>query len=274
MSKILKYKPITPGYRHKVHIYNSYLYKGHSNNFLTKGKKRKSGRNNQGRITVRHIGGGAKYKYRKIDFKRNKDNIIGYLKYVEYDPNRSAYIGLIIYIDGEKRYILYPKNLCIKDSIISGLSVPIKIGNHLPLLSIPLGTYIHNIELYPGRGGQLIRSAGSYAVLVSKEDKYALIKLRSGELRKILLICKATIGCVGYSKYLLRELGKAGTSRHLGIRPTVRGTAMNPVDHPHGGGEGRNFGKHPVTPWGISTKGYKTRNNKRTNKYIIKSRHM
>ncbi len=269
---IVKYNPTSPGRRHKVKISNFFLYKGKPCSFLLKKKKKTGGRNNLGRITVRHIGGGCKQKYRLIDFKRNKDNISAIVERIEYDPNRSAYIALILYRDGERRYIIYPKNLKIGDKIESGTNVPITLGNCLPLINIPVGSIIHNIELIPGKGGQISRSAGSYCQLLVREDKNVVLRLRSGELRKINVFCRATLGEVGNSEYMLRMLGKAGVSRWLGIRPTVRGTAMNPVDHPHGGGEGRNFGKHPVTPWGFKTKGKKTRLNKRTNKYIVQYR--
>ncbi len=269
---IVKYKPTSPGCRHRVKITNKILYKGRPYLPLLKKKKKTGGRNNFGRITVRHIGGGHKKKYRIIDFKRNKDNITGIVKRIEYDPNRSSYISLILYKDGERRYILYPKGLSIGDVIISGFNVPIKVGNCLPLSNIPIGSFIHNIEIFPGKGGQLSRSAGSYSQIMVKENKNVILRLRSGEIRKISCFCKATLGEVGNSEHMLRVLGKAGSSRWLGIRPTVRGTAMNPIDHPHGGGEGRNFGKHPVTPWGKKTKGKKTRSNKRTNMFIIKSR--
>ncbi len=269
---VIKYNPITPGYRNKTRILNKYLYKGKPYNYLLKKKKKKSGRNNLGRITVQHRGGGNRKKYRIIDFKRNKDNLYGLVERIEYDPNRSSLIALILYKDGERRYIIYPKDLLVGNSIISGENIPIKIGNCLFLKDISIGSFIHNIELVPGRGGKLVRSAGSYAQIISKELKYVSIRLRSGEIRKINSLCRATIGQVGNSEHMLRILGKAGSKRWLGIRPTVRGTAMNPIDHPHGGGEGRNFGKHPVTPWGFKTKGKKTRKNKRTNKFIVKFR--
>ncbi len=269
---VIKYKPTSPGRRHKIKVVSNFLYKGKPIKSLIKGIKKTGGRNNYGRITVRHIGGGHKRKYRLIDFKRDKYNIKGVVNRIEYDPNRSSFIALIFYKDGDKRYILCPKNLNIGDKIVSGDNVKIKIGNCLPLFKIPVGTLVHNVEIKIGKGGQLIRSAGSYAQLIVRENKYTVLRLRSGELRKIHSFCRATIGEVGNSEYMLKTLGKAGCSRWLGIRPTVRGTAMNPVDHPHGGGEGRNFGKHPVTPFGIKCKGKKTRHNKRTVKFIIKSR--
>ncbi len=270
---IIKYKPITPGRRHKVRVINNVLYKGKVYKKLVSKKKKTGGRNNFGRITVRHIGGGHKQKYRLIDFKRNKHNIYGLVKRIEYDPNRNAYIALILYRDGERRYILYPNGMKIGDVIISGIkNIPIKCGNCLLIKDIPIGSIVHNVELTPGKGGQIARSAGSFAQITARDINYVTIKLRSGEIRKIRSMCKATLGEIGNSEYMLRVLGKAGCKRWLGIRPTVRGTAMNPVDHPHGGGEGRNFGKHPVSPYGLQTKGKKTRKNKRTNKFIIKRR--
>ncbi len=271
---LVKYKPTSPGRRHKVKTYLPYVYKGKPYKNLLIFKKKKGGRNNNGRITTRHIGGGHKKKYRLIDFKRDKYNIKGFIERIEYDPNRSSLIALILYIDGERRYILYPKGLKVGDEIISGDNVEIKLGNCLPLYKIPVGILIHNIELKLNKGGQLIRSAGSYAQLVSKHDKYVNIKLKSGEIRSINSYCKATIGELGNSEHMLKVLGKAGCSRWLGIRPTVRGTAMNPVDHPHGGGEGRNFGKHPVSPLGIKCKGKRTRKNKFTSKFILKPRYI
>ncbi|MCF7930740.1 MAG: 50S ribosomal protein L2 [Acholeplasmataceae bacterium] len=233
------------------------------------------GRNNQGKITVRHIGGGAKRKYRVIDFKRNKDNIIGKVATIEYDPNRTANIALIQYVDGEKRYILAPKGLVVGDEIISGNQVDIKTGNALPIMNIPVGTIIHNIELSPGRGGQVARSAGSSAQILGREDKYVLVRLQSSEVRKILGTCRATIGIVGNESYELVNIGKAGRKRHMGVRPTVRGSAMNPNDHPHGGGEGRTpIGrKSPMTPWGKKGRGVKTRDHKKaSNDLIIRRR--
>lgn len=269
---IKKYNPTSPGFRHKIKLFNLNIYKGKPYYSLTSSKNKTGGRNNLGRITVRHIGGGHKKKYRILDFKRNKYNILGKVERIEYDPNRSSLIALILYKDGERRYILYPEGIKVGDYIESGNNVSIKLGNCLPIKNIPIGTYLHNIELIPNKGGQLSRSAGSYSQLIVFEKDYAVLRLRSSEIRKVNFLCKATIGKVGNSKHMLRVLGKAGSSRWLGIRPTVRGTAMNPIDHPHGGGEGRNFGKHPVTPWGFSTKGKKTRKNKRTNKFIIKFR--
>lgn len=269
---IIRCKPTSPGRRHAVKVVYPNLYKGKPCSSLIKKKIKTGGRNNQGRITTRHIGGGHKKLYRMIDFKRKKDNILAVVKHIEYDPNRSANIVLLFYKDGSKSYILEPKGISIGDIIESGEIVPIKLGNCLLLKNIPVGTVIHNVEIRPGKGGQIARSAGSYVQLISKEEKYAILRLRSGELRKINLFCRATIGEVGNSEHMLRILGKAGISRWKGIRPTVRGTAMNPVDHPHGGGEGRNFGKHPVSPWGLKTKGKKTRKNKRTERFIMRHR--
>lgn len=267
---IIKYKPTSPGRRHATKLINETLIKK-NNPFskLIKKIHKTGGRNNNGRITTRHIGGGHKKKYRLIDFKRNKDNILATIKTIEYDPNRSSMISLVLYKDGERRYILSPKNIKIGDIIESGNNIEIKIGNNLPIDNMPIGSIIHNIEIKPKKGGQIARSAGAYAQIISKDKKYTIIRLKSGETRKILSNCRATLGEVGNSEHMLRSLGKAGANRWRGIRPTVRGTAMNPVDHPHGGGEGRNFGKHPVTPWGKQTKGKKTRKNKRTNKYIL-----
>ncbi|VFP81623.1 50S ribosomal protein L2 [Buchnera aphidicola] len=269
---IIKCKPTSPGRRHVIKVVHSNLYKGRPYAPLLQKKIKTGGRNNYGRITTRHIGGGHKQLYRCIDFKRYKDNIKGIVKRIEYDPNRSSNIILILYKDGSRSYILEPKGIQVGDIVESGNLVPIKIGNTLPLKNIPIGTIIHNIEMKSGKGGQIARSAGNYAQLISKENKYAVIRLRSGELRKIHTECRATIGEVGNAEHMLRILGKAGASRRYGIRPTVRGTAMNPVDHPHGGGEGRNFGKHPVSPWGMKTKGKKTRRNKRTEKFIVRHR--
>ncbi|WP_343189406.1 50S ribosomal protein L2 [Buchnera aphidicola] len=269
---ILKCNPTSSGRRHLVKVVNPILHKGKPFKKLLYKKNKTGGRNNLGRITTRHIGGGHKKVFRKIDFKRLKDGIPAVVERLEYDPNRTANIILILYKDGLRNYILSPKNIKVGDVVISGKNSPINIGNALPMMFIPLGTILHNIEMKPGKGGQLARSAGSYAQLISKDNFYVSLRLRSGEIRKVLSSCRGTIGEVGNSEYMLRSLGKAGASRWRGIRPTVRGTAMNPVDHPHGGGEGRNFGKHPVTPWGLQTKGKKTRNNKRTQKFIIRNR--
>lgn len=269
---VVKCKPTSPGRRHVVKVVNPELYKGKPFTALVEPLKRTGGRNNLGRITTRHIGGGAKRSYRLIDFKRNKDGIPAKVERLEYDPNRSANIALVLFADGERRYILAPKGLKVGDTVVSGEAAEIAVGNALPMRSIPVGTTVHNVELKPGKGGQLARAAGSYVQIIAREGKYVTIRVRSGEMRKVLAECRATIGEVGNAEHMLRELGKAGASRWRGIRPTVRGTAMNPVDHPHGGGEGRNFGKHPVTPWGVQTKGKKTRHNKRTDKFIVRRR--
>lgn len=268
--KIVKCKPTSPGRRHVVKVINTDLYKGKPFSKLISPINRSGGRNNHGHITTRHIGGGHKKKYRLIDFKRNKDHIPAVVERLEYDPNRSANIALLLYKDGERRYILAPKSLKIKDKVQSGINSSIKIGNTLPMKNIPVGSTVHNVEMKPGKGGQLARSAGSYVQIIARDSKYVTLRLRSGEVRKILSICRATLGEVGNSEHMLNILGKAGANRWRGIRPTVRGTAMNPIDHPHGGGEGRNFGKHPVSPWGIQTKGKKTRKNKRTEKFILR----
>ena len=267
------HKPTSPGQRGKVTVKRTGLYKGRPEASLTEKKSKSGGRNNYGRITTRHIGGGHKQKYRIIDFKRNKDDITAKVERIEYDPNRSAYIALLQYTDGEKRYIIAPKDLEPGMEVVSGSSVPIKVGNSLPLDNIPVGTVVHNIEMKPGKGGQIARAAGTSARLVAKEGVYATLRLRSGEMRKIPAKCRATLGTVSKSEHNLEKIGKAGATRWRGIRPTVRGVAMNPVDHPHGGGEGRTSGgRHPVTPWGVPTKGHKTRKNKRTDKFIVRRR--
>ncbi len=235
--------------------------------------KRKAGRNNQGRLTVRHQGGGAKRNYRKIDFKRDKFGVIARVAAIEYDPNRSGNIALLFYRDGEKRYILAPLGLKVGDEVQSGPGAPIRLGNALPLEEIPQGTQIHNIELYPGRGGQMVRSAGVSAQLMAKQDDYAQIRMPSGEVRLVRLECMATLGQVGNTDHENVRIGKAGRSRHMGVRPTVRGSVMNPRDHPHGGGEGKApIGGQPKTPWGKPTLGYRTRNNKKTDKFIVRRR--
>ncbi|MGP1931658.1 MAG: 50S ribosomal protein L2 [Arsenophonus sp.] len=269
---VIKSKPTSPGRRHVVKVINPELYKGKPYAFLLKKNNKTGGRNNNGHITTRHIGGGHKHHYRLIDFKRNKDGIPGTIERLEYDPNRSANIALVIYKDGERRYILASKGLKVGDKIQSGPNAEIKTGNALPMSNIPIGSMVHNVEIKPGKGGQLARSAGAYVQIVARDSSCVTIRLRSGEMRKIFSDSRATLGEVGNSEHMLRVLGKAGAIRWRGIRPTVRGTAMNPVDHPHGGGEGRNFGKHPVTPWGVQTKGKKTRRNKRTDKYIVRNR--
>ena len=270
---LIKSKPTSPGKRGEVRVVHKHLHKGAPCKALVEKKSKSGGRNNKGRITVRHIGGGHAQKYRKIDFKRNKTDCLAKVERIEYDPNRSAHIALVLYQDGERRYIVAPKGLNPGDQIASGDNAAIKVGNCLPLKNIPVGTVIHCIELKPGKGAQLVRSAGTSAQLIAKEGAYATLRLRSGEMRKILASCKATIGEVSNSENSLRSLGKAGAKRWRGVRPTVRGVAMNPVDHPHGGGEGRTSGgRHPVSPWGVPTKGFKTRSNKRTDKLIVRRR--
>lgn len=268
-------KPDTPGRRGMSVSTFEEITKDSPNKKLTKGKKRISGRNNAGRISVRRRGGGHKRRYRKIDFKRNKFDIPGKVVSIEYDPNRTARIALINYADGEKRYILWPIGLNVGDEVIAGEKVKVAVGNSMPLKNMPLGSTIHNIELTRGRGGQIVRSAGGQAQLVAKEGKYCSIKLPSGEMRMVLNECYATFGQVGNLDHMNVDLGKAGRSRWLGRRPKVRGVVMNPHDHPHGGGEGRTSGgRHPVTPWGVPTKGYRTRKKRKpSSKFIVKSRH-
>lgn len=270
---LVKTKPTSAGRRHVVKVVNADLHKGRPHSALTEKQSKSGGRNNNGRITSRHKGGGHKQLYRVIDFKRNKDGIPANVERLEYDPNRSANIALVCYADGERRYILAPKGLNAGDQIISGETAPIKVGSTMTVRNMPLGSVIHNIELKPGKGGQMARSAGTSAQLIAKEGPYVTLRLRSGEMRKILADCRATLGEVSNSEHSLRQLGKAGATRWRGVRPTVRGVAMNPVDHPHGGGEGRTSGgRHPVSPWGVPTKGYKTRKNKRTDKLIVRRR--
>lgn len=269
---VIKCKPTSSGRRHVIKVIDSTLYKGKPFYPLLKKNNKTGGRNNKGHITTRHIGGGHKKHYRLIDFRRKKDGILAVVKRIEYDPNRSSNIALILYKDGLRSYILAPKGIKVGSSVVSGENTEIKIGNSLSLKNVPIGTIVHNVEMRPGKGGQIARSAGSYVQLLAKDKFYITLRMRSGEIRKVESKCRATIGEVGNSEHMLKVLGKAGASRWKGIRPTVRGTAMNPVDHPHGGGEGRNFGKHPVSPWGLQTKGKKTRRNKRTNKFIIRHR--
>jgi len=270
---IVKTKPTSPGRRFVVKVVNKELHKGAPHAALLEKKSKSGGRNNAGRITTRHRGGGHKQHYRVIDFKRNKDGIPGKVERLEYDPNRTAFIALVLYADGERRYILAPKGVSAGTEIMSGNESPIKPGNCLVLRNIPVGSTVHNVELKPGKGGQMARSAGASAQLVARDGAYATLRLRSGEMRKVHVDCKATIGEVGNSEHSLRKLGKAGATRWRGVRPTVRGVAMNPVDHPHGGGEGRTSGgRHPVSPWGMPTKGYRTRSNKRTDKFIVRRR--
>ncbi len=270
---VVKLKPTSPGRRFVVKVVNPDLHKGDPYAPLLEKKSKSGGRNNQGRITTRHKGGGHKQHYRVIDFKRNKDGIPAVVERVEYDPNRTAHIALLKYLDGERRYIIAPKGVQAGAEILSGIDAPIKAGNTLMLRSIPVGSTVHCVELKPGKGAQIARSAGASVQLVAREGKHATIRLRSGEMRKVLADCKATIGEVSNSEHSLRKLGKAGAARWRGVRPTVRGVAMNPVDHPHGGGEGRTSGgRHPVSPWGMPTKGHKTRKNKRTDGMILRRR--
>jgi len=270
---IVKTKPTSPGRRFLVKVVNQELHSGKPYSGLLEKQKQNAGRNNNGRITVRHRGGGHKHHYRKIDFKRNKDGIPATVERLEYDPNRTSHIALLVYADGERKYIIAPKGVAAGAKIVSGDDAPIKPGNCLPLRNIPVGTNVHCVELKPGKGAQMARSAGATVQLVAKEGRHAMLRLRSGEQRLVLADCKATIGEVGNSEHSLRSLGKAGATRWRGRRPVVRGCVMNPVDHPHGGGEGKSSGgRHPVTPWGVPTKGYKTRRNKRTDKLIVRRR--
>ncbi len=270
---LIRSKPTSPGRRFRVKVTNPDLHKGKPCESLIAKLSKTGGRNNKGRITTRHIGGGHKRSYRIIDFKRDKDNIAAKVERLEYDPNRNANIALLLYIDGERRYIIAPKNLKKGDSVMSGKDSDIAVGNSLPMENIPVGTQVHCIEMKPGKGAQIARSAGTVAQIAAIDGEYVTVKLRSGEMRKIFSKCKATIGEVGNSEYSLQSHGKAGAKRWLGVRPTVRGVAMNPIDHPHGGGEGKTSGgRHPVSPWGTPTKGYKTRSNKRTNNMIVRRR--
>ncbi len=270
---IVKSKPTSPGKRFVVKVVGQDLHKGAPHAPLLEKKSKSGGRNNDGRITTRHIGGGHKQHYRTIDFKRNKDSVPGVVERLEYDPNRTAHIALIKYLDGERRYIIAPKGLKAGDTVISGTDAPISTGNCLPMRVIPLGTLVHCIEMKPGKGAQIARSAGASAQLLAREGQHVTLRLRSGEMRKVPAECRAVVGEVSNSEHSLRSLGKAGAKRWRGVRPTVRGVAMNPVDHPHGGGEGRTSGgRHPVSPWGTPTKGFKTRSNKRTDKLIVRRR--
>ncbi len=271
---LVRTKPTSPARRFVVKVVNKDLHTGAPVRALTESKSKSGGRNNNGRITTRHVGGGHKQRYRVIDFKRNKDGIPAAIERLEYDPNRSANIALLLYKDGERRYIIAPKGIKAGDTVVSGSDAPIKVGNTLPLGNVPIGTQIHCIEMKPGKGAQIARSAGTSAQLLAREGMYVTIRLRSGEMRKIHINCRATIGEVGNSEHGLRSLGKAGATRWRGVRPTVRGVVMNPVDHPHGGGEGRTSGgRHPVSPWGVPTKGYRTRSNKRTDNMIVRRRY-
>jgi large subunit ribosomal protein L2 len=271
---LIKMKPTSPGTRFQVRIDRSHLYKGGPYEPLTAAQNRTGARNSFGRITTRHIGGGQRQKYRIIDFRRDKDGVAGVVERVEYDPNRTAHIALIKYVDGERRYIIAPKGMKPGDDVRAGADSAIKAGNAMQLRHIPVGTTVHNVELKPGRGGQLARSAGSSVQYTSREGLYAYVRLKSGETRKVHIDCRATIGEVSNDEHNLRSYGKAGAIRWRGVRPTVRGLAMNPVDHPHGGGEGKSGqgNPHPVSPWGWNTKGKKTRNNKRTNHMIVQRR--
>ncbi len=270
---ILKSKPTSPGMRFVVRVKNDELHKGKPFAPLLEKQSRNGGRNNQGRITTRHVGGGHKQHYRIIDFKRNKIDIPAVVEHLEYDPNRTANIALLLFKDGERKYIIAPKGLQVGQEVVSSEVTVVKTGNCMPLRNMPLGVTVHCVELKPGKGAQMARSAGTSAQLVAKEGVHVTLRLRSGEMRKVMADCKAVIGEVSNSEHNLISLGKAGATRRRGVRPTVRGVAMNPVDHPHGGGEGRTSGgRHPVSPWGVPTKGYKTRKNKRTDKMIIRRR--
>ncbi len=270
---LIKVKPTSPGRRGVVKVVTPDLYKGKPHAPLLESQSKNAGRNNNGRITTRHQGGGHKQHYRIIDFRRNKDGIPAKVEHLEYDPNRTAHLALLCYADGERRYIIAPRGIAAGDQLISGAEAPIKVGNALPLRNIPVGSTIHCIELKPGKGAQVARSAGTSVQLLAREGIYAQLRLRSGEVRRVHVDCKATLGEVGNEEHSLRSIGKAGAMRWRGVRPTVRGVVMNPVDHPHGGGEGRTAaGMHPVSPWGVKTKGFRTRNNKRTDNMRISRR--
>jgi large subunit ribosomal protein L2 len=271
---LVKVKPTSPGRRAVVKVVNAHLYKGRPIDALTESQHSKAGRNTHGHITTRHQGGGHKQQYRVVDFRRDKDGIAAKVERLEYDPNRSAHIALLLYADGERRYIIATKGMTVGQDVISGSEAPIKAGNALPVRNIPVGTTIHCVEMTPGKGAQLARSAGTSVQLLAREGTYAQVRLRSGEIRRIHVECRATIGEVGNEENNLRKIGKAGANRWRGIRPTVRGVVMNPIDHPHGGGEGKTGeGRVPVSPWGTPTKGYRTRNNKRTDAMIVQRRH-
>jgi large subunit ribosomal protein L2 len=270
---LVKVKPTSPGRRGVLKVVTPDLYKGKPHAPLLESQSKNAGRNNNGRITTRHQGGGHKQHYRMIDFRRNKDGIAAKVEHIEYDPNRTAHIALLCYADGERRYIIAPRGIAAGAQIISGAEAPIKVGNALPLRNIPVGSTIHCIELQPGKGAQIARSAGTSVQLLAREGAYASLRLRSGEVRRVHVDCKATLGEVGNEEHSLRSIGKAGAMRWRGVRPTVRGVVMNPVDHPHGGGEGRTAaGMNPVSPWGQKTKGYRTRSNKRTDNMRISRR--
>ena len=271
---LVKVKPTSPGRRAVVKVVNPNLHKGAPFAALVESQSKKAGRNNNGHITTRHQGGGHKQHYRLVDFKRNKDGIPAKVERLEYDPNRTANIALLCYADGERRYVIAPKGMVVGQLVLSGSEAPIKSGNTLPIRNIPVGTTIHCVEMIPGKGAQLARSAGTSAQLLAREGVYAQVRLRSGEIRRVHVECRATIGEVGNEEHSLRSIGKAGANRWRGIRPTVRGVVMNPCDHPHGGGEGKTAaGMHPVSPWGTKTKGYRTRSNKRTTSMIVQRRH-
>ena len=271
---LVKVKPTSPGRRALVKVVTPELHKGEPHWPLTVEHVRGSGRNNHGRVTVRHQGGGHKHHLRIIDFRRNKDGIPARVERLEYDPNRSAHLALLLYVDGERRYIIAPKGVQVGDQLMAGRDAPMKVGNTLPLRNIPIGTTVHCIEMKPGKGAQLARAAGAGVQLIARESGYATLRLRSGEKRRVPAECRATVGEVGNDEHNLEKLGKAGAKRWRGVRPTVRGAAMNPVDHPHGGGEAKagQGNPHPVTPWGVPTKGYKTRKNKRTQQFIVRDR--
>jgi large subunit ribosomal protein L2 len=270
---LVKVKPTSPGRRGMVKVVNADLYKGRPFAALTESESKTAGRNNNGRITTRHKGGGHKQQYRLIDFKRDKDGIPAKVERIEYDPNRSANIALALYADGERRYIIATKGMVVGQALLSGSEAPIRPGNTLPIRNIPVGTTIHCIEMLPGKGAQIARSAGTSAMLLAREGIYAQVRLRSGEIRRVHIECRATVGEVGNEEHSLRQIGKAGAMRWRGVRPTVRGVAMNPVDHPHGGGEGKTAaGRDPVSPWGQKTKGFRTRRNKRTTNMIVQRR--
>ncbi len=270
---LVKTKSTSAGRRHAVKVRQPLLHRGEPYAPLLDAKGKTGGRNGQGRITTRQRGGGHKQRYRIIDFRRDKDGVEGRVERLEYDPNRSAHIALVLYRDGERRYIIWPRGLNAGDPVVSGANAPIKPGNALPLRNIPVGTMVHCVEMRPGKGAQLARSAGAAMQIVAREGQYATLRLRSGEMRRVHIDCRATVGQVGNEEHSLRQLGKAGAKRWRGRRPHVRGVAKNPVDHPHGGGEGRTSGgRHPVSPWGMPTKGYKTRRNKRTQSMIVRGR--
>jgi len=271
---LIKVKPTSPGRRSVIKVVTPELHKGRPHAALTEKKAKRAGRNNQGHVTTRHQGGGHKQHYRIIDFARGKDGILAKVERLEYDPNRSAHLALLCYADGERRYIIAPKGLSAGQTVQSGAAAPIRVGNALPLRNVPVGTTVHCVEMQPGKGAQIARAAGTSVQLLAREGSYAQLRLRSGEIRRVHLDCRATIGEVGNEEHNLESIGKAGRQRWRGIRPTVRGVAMNPVDHPHGGGEGKTGTKRdPVTPWGQLTKGYKTRKNKRTQSMIVRTRH-